>query len=81
MERVASTLKWSDVLWDQKKLRIDSPKTGLQFCPIFPELAPIPEAEFDAAPEGATFCEQRYRQGYTPATTMKKIIERAGHEP
>ena len=75
------TLRWSDVLWDQKKLRIDSPKTGVRFCPIFPELAPILEAAFDAAPEGATFCVQRYRQGYNPATTMKKIIERAGHEP
>ena len=75
------TLKWSDVLWDQKKLRIDAPKTGLRFCPIFPELAPILEAAFDAAPDGATFCVQRYRQGYNPATTMKKIIERAGHEP
>ena len=75
------TLRWSDVLWDQKKLRIDSPKTGFRFCPIFPELAPILEAAFDAAPEGATFCVQRYRQGYNPATTMKKIIERAGHEP
>ncbi len=75
------TLKWSDVLWEQKKLRIDSPKTGLRFCPIFPELAPILEAAFDAAPDGATFCVQRYRQGYNPATTMKKIIERAGHEP
>ena len=75
------TLKWSDVLWDQEKLRIDSPKTGVQFCPIFPELAPILEAAFDAAPEGATFCVQQYRHGYNPATTMKKIIERAGHEP
>jgi hypothetical protein len=75
------TLKWSDVLWDQEKLRIDSPKTGVRFCPIFPELAPILEAAFDAAPEGATFCVQQYRHGYNPATTMKKIIERAGHEP
>ena len=75
------TLKWSDVLWDQEKLRIDSPKTGVRFCPIFPELAPILEAAFDAAPEGATFCVQQYRHGYNPATTMKKLIERAGHEP
>ena len=49
--REVLTLKWSDVLWDQKKLRIDSPKTGLRFCPIFPDLAPILEAAFDAAPD------------------------------
>ncbi len=30
-------MNWDDILWDIDRLRIDSPKTGLRFCPIFPE--------------------------------------------
>ena len=31
-------LKWTDVDWAKNQLRIDSPKTGLRFIPIFPEI-------------------------------------------
>jgi len=37
-------LQWSDVHFEKGILRIDSPKTGLRFCPIFPELRPYLEA-------------------------------------
>ncbi len=74
-------LKWSDVLWDVSRLRIDSPKTGLRFCPIFPEVLPILEAAFDDAPAGATFCVQRYRAGANPGTQMQRIITAAGCKP
>ena len=73
-------LKWSDIIWDKDKIRIDSPKTGLRFCPLFPELRPILDRAHFEAPDGATFCVQRYRKGYNPATTMATIIQRAGHE-
>jgi len=74
-------LKWTDVLWDQEKLRIDSPKTGLRFCPIFPELRPILEQAFDDAPAGAVHCVQRYREDANLGTQLHRIIERAGHKP
>ena len=31
-------LKWTDVDWDNKRFRIDSPKTGVRYCPLFPEI-------------------------------------------
>ncbi len=74
-------LKWSDVIWDKDRLRIDSPKTGLRFCPIFAEMLPILEPAFHNAPDGAVFCIQRYRAGFNPGTRMKDIIELAGHAP
>ena len=75
------TLKWTDILWDKSKLRIDSPKTGLRFCPLFPELMPILLQAAENAPDGAKFCIQRYRAGYNTGPTMARIIENAGHEP
>lgn len=81
------TLQWSDILWAENKIRIDSPKTGLRFCALFPEIRPILEVAFDSAPEGQRFCVQRYRydretgRGYNPGTTAKRIIENAGHVP
>ena len=74
-------LKWSDVLWDEKRLRIDSPKTGLRFCPIFPELLPVLEQAFDNAAEGSVHCIRRYRGGVNLATQLHRIIEKAGMVP
>ena len=76
------TLKWSDVLWDSNRLRIDSPKTGLRFCPTFPELMPILENAFDDAPDGAVYCVERYRGSEKNLSTMlHRIIESAGCVP
>jgi len=71
-------LRWTDVLWDQDRLRIDSPKAGLRFCPIFPEIRPLLEQAFDDAPDGAVHCVQRYRANANLGTQMKRIIEQAG---
>ncbi|MEP3831521.1 tyrosine-type recombinase/integrase, partial [Rhodopirellula bahusiensis] len=76
-----TNLRWNDVLWEQGKLRIDSPKTGLRFCPIFPELLPVLEEAFADAPEGATFCVRRYRADANLGTQMKRIIVAAGELP
>ena len=72
---------WADILWDQNKIRNDSPKTGLRFVPIFPELAPILEAAFDAAVPGQVRCLERYVRDANLGTTMNRIIERAGLKP
>ena len=75
-------LRWDDVLWEQSRLRIRSPKTGLRFCPIFPELLPILEAAFDVAPEGSVYCVGRFGGiGRNLATTLKRIITNAGCKP
>jgi integrase len=78
-------LKWSDVLWDQGRLRIDSPKTGLRFCPIFGELRPILERAFHRPiPEGQNppvYVVGGYRGQVNLGTTMIRIVERAGVKP
>ena len=76
-------LKWSDILWDQGRIRIDAVKTGLRFCPIFPELLPILEAAFDDAPAGAVYCVGRYggRASRNLATNLHRIIKQAGEKP
>lgn len=73
-------LTWSDILWDQNRIRNDSPKTGLRFVPLFPELAPILEAAFDAAQPGQVRCLERFSKNANLGTHMIRIIERAGLE-
>ncbi len=77
-------LRWSDVLWDQDRLRIDSTKTGLRFCPIFPELRPLLEAAA-AERENDLVMNRRvvsnHATGANLATQLKRIIERAGCLP
>ena len=77
-----TALKWSDILWDLDRLRIDSSKTGLRFCPIFPELKPILEAAFDAAPDRSVYCVGRYggQKDANLGTHMKRITTLAGHK-
>ncbi len=72
---------WSDILWDENRIRIDSPKTGLRFAPIYPELLPILEAAFDDAPEGQVRCLARWATDANLGTHMNRIIERAGLVP
>jgi integrase len=75
-------LKWTDVLWDSGRLRIESPKTGLRFCPIFPELLPILLSAAELAPKGAVYCVGRYRSGETNLRTqLLRILGRAGVAP
>ncbi len=74
-------LKWSDVLWDSSRLRIDSPKTGLRFCPIFPELRQYLVDAFEDADAGTTYCIQRYRGRVNLGTQLHRIIGAAGKKP
>ena len=74
-------LTWGDVLWDVGRLRIDSPKTGVRFCPLWPELRQVLGDAFAAAPDESTFCVQRYRRSANLGTQMNRIIALAGIEP
>ena len=78
-----TALRWSDVLWDKNRLRIESSKTGLRFCPVFPELRPVLEKAFHDAPDGAIYCVGRYggSEDANLSTQLKRIIKNAGHKP
>jgi len=75
-------LKWTDVLWDAGRLRIDSGKTGLRHCPIFPEVQEALGESFDLAPDGAIYCVGRYRDAEANLRTQfGRILEVAGVKP
>lgn len=44
-------LTWGDVDWDKGRLRIDSVKTGLRWCPLFPELRELLEQALEESPQ------------------------------
>ncbi|GAA4455378.1 tyrosine-type recombinase/integrase [Novipirellula rosea] len=81
-----TTLRWSDIQWDDNRLRIDSPKTGLRFCPLFPELRPILETAATEAGEQALMhnhrCVQTHRDSESNLRTqLHRIVEAAGLVP
>ena len=72
-------LRWQDMDWARNRFRVDSPKTGERWVPMFPELRPHLEAAFELAEEGAVYCINRYRDSNANLrTTFTKIIRRAG---
>jgi integrase len=71
-------LRWADVDWAAGKLRIDSPKTGLRFCPLFPELRAVLSTAFELADDGAVYVVAKYRGGPNLRTQLIRIAERAG---
>jgi len=75
-------LRWQDVDWERNRFRVDSPKTGERWIPIFPELRPYLEECFELAQEGAVHVITRYRDtNANLRTTFTKIIRRAGEKP
>ena len=45
-------MKWGHIDWENNRFTVPSPKTGDRIVPIFPELRPYLERQFDAAAEG-----------------------------
>ncbi|MCC6240580.1 MAG: phage integrase SAM-like domain-containing protein [Phycisphaerales bacterium] len=82
------SLKWSDILWDQDRIRVPSPKTEhlpggeCRIIPLFPELRqPLMEV-FDEAEEGAQYVITRYQQANCNLRTQfLRIIHKAGVTP
>ncbi len=75
-------LTWADLDWERSRFRVDSPKTGVRWVPIFPELKPYFEEAFELAAEGAVHVITRYRDArQNLRTTFMKIIRRAGLKP
>ena len=77
-------LKWSDILWDEEKIIVTSPKTarygkGHRIVPLFPELRPFLDEADQFAKEGDTWvlpmlggCAKNL------GGRFKKIIRQAG---
>ena len=74
-------LSWLDVDWERNRFRVDSPKTGVRWVPIFPELKLYFEEAFELAAEGAVHVT-RYRDvNSNLRTQLLRIIRRAGVAP
>tara|TARA_R110002073_G_scaffold332412_2_gene518469 strand:- start:14008 stop:15270 length:1263 start_codon:yes stop_codon:yes gene_type:complete len=78
-----TALRWSDIQWDENRLRIDSKKTGLRFCPIFPALRPYLEAALNEASEHELMHNHHCVKGHRTSesnlrTQLKRIVESAG---
>ena len=81
-------LRWEDILWDQDRMIVHSPKTEhhegreSRVVPIFPELRPYLEKAWDLAEEGEEFVVTKIRSSDSNLrTTFHKIIKRAGLTP
>jgi integrase len=91
------SLRWQDIDWNTNRITVQSPKTehhpgrSYRTIPLFPELRPLLEQAFEAAPVGAEFVvDARFRKaalgpaGWLNAnlrTSFLKIIRRAGLQP
>lgn len=74
-------LKWSDIDWKQNRIRIDSPKTGLRHCPLFPQLRLVLLAAKRGSNE-SPWVVNRYRSSSKNLRTrLRSIIEEAGLTP
>jgi len=91
------SLEWLGVDWERGRIRVASPKTehhpgkANREIPMFPELRPILEEAFEAAPDGAVYVVGGgYREAATSPsgwrncnlrTQFGRILKRAGLEP
>jgi len=81
-------LKWSDILWAEKRIVVTSPKTehhagrDHRVCPMFPEIETHLLAVFADAEPGAVylFGESR-RRAMNLRTQFQRIMKRAGVAP
>ena len=81
-------LRWTDVDWERRRFTVHSTKTEhheggvVRVVLIFPELLPLLEAQWEAAPEGAEFVIERYRDpSCNLRTQLERIILKAGLTP
>ena len=82
------SLRWTDVDWENGRVRITSPKTehhdgkGTRQIPLFPELRQYLAACRSLAPKDAEWVISKYRDtNANLRTSLLKIIKRAGLEP
>jgi integrase len=89
--RVPSELQeftWSDILWDQKRIRIRDAKRSrpgkpvIRIVPMFPELRPVLAEAYEKRHDDSIYVCPRARGGRSNLRTqMHRIIKRAGLIP
>ncbi len=77
---------WADVNWEKNTILLKSPKTerrgkASRLVPIFPELKPYLEKQFELAEDGELYVFPTLRKHTNAATTAKKFVEYAGFVP
>jgi integrase len=71
-------LTWPDVDWVRERIRIDSPKTGERFIPIFAELRPYLSAARGEATEAAHVITRRRASAQRWGTLLERILAKVG---
>jgi integrase len=71
-------LRWADIDWTSGKVRVDSPKTGERFIPLFEELRPYLEDAFDPESE---FVIVANRSKANLRTRLMRIVKKAELKP
>lgn len=75
-------LRWADVDWERERITINSPKTGNRIIPLFADLRPYVEEQFELAEPGTEYVINRYRDcSVNLRTQLERIIQRAGVAP
>lgn len=74
-------LKWTDVDFARGRLRIDSSKTGLRYCPLFPHVRELLLEARQEAENVTGYVIEDYRKGANLGTHFKRIVVGAGIEP
>jgi len=78
-------LNWSDILWEQNKIRVSSPKTSRygkpeRIIPLWPEVRGYLDELHDLAKPGQKRVITRYKSGQNLYTEFARIVERSGVE-
>ena len=79
------TLKWSDILWDQRKIVIHSPKTehhegkDTRIIPFFPHMEECLTEAFEQAPEGAIYVVEKHAPVYLRGLKERVYVSRQGN--
>jgi integrase len=78
-------LTWNDILWEEKKIRVTSPKTrrhgkGERIIPLWPHIETHLEELFHQAKIGTTRIITKYVPGQNLYTEFMRLVTRAGIE-
>jgi integrase len=74
-------LKWTDVDFARGRLRIDSSKTGLRYCPLFPHVRELLLEARQEAENVTGVCDRGLPEGANLGTQFGRIVRSAGVEP
>jgi len=79
------TLKWEDILWDQKRIVVHSPKTeqhegkDVRVIPFFPHLEECLTEAFEQAEEGAIYVVEKHAPVYLRGKKERVYVSRQGN--